>query len=102
MLRKEFERHRLEQALDGLSQQNVKALRQQFLKHHEGNCFFERWIKQGFEHRVVQSLFRVFAAEVLLKEPKEGEFEAFVRSQREDLTLLRKICDDSGTGGFVN
>jgi len=51
---------------------------------------------------VVQSLFRVFAAEVLLKEPKEGEFEAFVRSQREDLTLLCKICDDSGTGGFVN
>jgi hypothetical protein len=89
-LKKEFERYQLEQALNGLSKQATEALRQYFLKKYENNRFFQRWIKQGFEHRVVQSLFRAFAAAELLKKPGEGEFETFVKNRGENLASLKR------------
>jgi uncharacterized membrane protein YheB (UPF0754 family) len=87
-----IERQRLQQALDGLSGQAWEALQQRFLQHYQDNRFLQRWIKQGFEHRVVQSLFRAFAAEELLREPREGEFEAFVVSRGEELASFKGMA----------
>lgn len=63
---RENRRQRLQQALDGLTEQEKDSLQKRFLEHHRSNPLLKRWLKQGFEHRVVQSLFRAFAAEQLL------------------------------------
>lgn len=84
-LKKEFEYYRLEQAINGLSKSAIEDLQQRFLKHYESNRFFQRWIKKGFDHRVVQSLFRTFAAAELLEKPEKDEFEAFVRGREKSL-----------------
>jgi hypothetical protein len=67
--KRELEAQRLQQALDALSEQELQELQKRFLEHHKSNRLLRRWLKQGFEHKVVQGLFRAFAAELLFQEP---------------------------------
>ena len=95
-LQGEFQSHRIQQALEQLSQEREKALRERFMQKQKGDRFFARWMKEGFEHRVVQALYRSFAAEELLEEPTDDEFEGFVQYKGEDLKTLQKAAVKSG------
>jgi len=92
VLRNEFQSHRLQQALDHLSQEKEKNLRDRFMQKKKGDRFFARWVKEGFKHRVVQALYRSFAAEELLEKPTDEEFMDFVQDKGEDLKALQKTA----------
>jgi hypothetical protein len=87
-LQRDFGKARLQEVLEKLAENEYEALKLHFEEANKANPLFRRWLKRGFEHPVVQSLFRAFAGEKLLSEPAEGEFSRFASSQGADLAAL--------------
>jgi hypothetical protein len=83
----------LQQALGRLSEAEEKDLQNRFLQKQKGSRFFARWMKEGFEHRVVQALYRSFAAEELLCEADEEELQTFAKGRGEDLVALQQMAN---------
>jgi hypothetical protein len=77
-LRGEFDKQRLQQALDRLSGEELNALEKRFEQIHKGNPIFRKWFKDGYQNPVIQSLFRAFASDELLAECTEAEFTAWL------------------------
>ena len=80
-LRREFDRHRLQAALARLTVEERDALKERFETAHRGNPIFRKCFAKGYEHPIIQSLFRAFAGQQLLDEFRESEFEAFGQAQ---------------------
>jgi plasmid replication initiation protein len=89
-LQRDFRRARLQAALEQTSPQEHEVLRTRFQEANQANPLFRRWFKQGFDHPVIQSLFRAFASDELLTDPDEGEFIHFVSEQGYDLNTLHQ------------
>lgn len=88
-LQRDFRKARLQALLEKLPAPEFDLLRMQFEETNKANPLFRRWLKKGFDHPVIQSLFRAFASEKLLKEPAESEFSQFADAQGIDLESLR-------------
>jgi hypothetical protein len=82
-LRREFDRQRLQAALARLTVEESDALKERFETAHRGNPIFRKCFAKGYEHPIIQSLFRAFAGQQLLDELRESEFEAFGQAQAE-------------------
>lgn len=85
----QFEKYRLEEALKKLSEGEINALKEEFMRHYEHHSLFRKWILKGWENPIVQGLFRNFAVEKLLTKPSESEFATFITKQGYDLDLLK-------------
>ncbi|MCP5420358.1 MAG: replication initiation protein [Gammaproteobacteria bacterium] len=88
-LQRDFRKARLQKVLEELPAHEYESLKLHFEESNKSNPLFRRWLKRGFEHPVMQSLFRAFASEKLLKEPEEDEFVRFAESQAVNLAALR-------------
>ncbi|MEZ5583434.1 MAG: replication initiation protein [Candidatus Competibacteraceae bacterium] len=89
-LQRDFRRARLQAALEQISPQEHEVLRTRFQEANQSNPLFRRWFRQGFDHPVIQSLFRAFVSEELLTETDEDEFDHFVNEQGYELNTLRR------------
>lgn len=87
-LQRDFQRHRMQEALDRLSPEESQDLKDRFLQKQKDNRFFARWMEKGFESRTVQALYRSFTAEELLPKASEEEFQAFAKGKEENLEKL--------------
>lgn len=87
-LQVQFEKYRLEEALQKLSKEEMNTFKEEFIRHYEHHFLFRKWILKGWENPIVQGMFRNFAVEKLLTKPSESEFTTFVNNQGYDLNLL--------------
>ena len=94
-LSREFEKEKLQHALECLSAADRASLEERFLEAHKDNLAFRKWLKRGFQHVAVQSLFRVFASKELLAATEESEFADFVAARGYELAVLKREATDT-------
>jgi hypothetical protein len=83
-LRREFDTRRLQMALARLTNEEHEALKKRFEIAHRSNPIFRKCFNKGYEHPIIQSLFRAFASQQLLGEFQDSEFETFVKAQAKE------------------
>ncbi len=77
-LRREFDKLRLQQALELLPQEQRNELQSRFERLYRRDSVFRRCFKGGYGHPIVQSLFQEFASRELLDDCPETELEEFI------------------------
>ena len=95
-LQRDFDAYRLQTALGNLSEQERKDLETQFVEKLDrgegGDAIIRKFYNNhGFEHKAVISMFRYFARQRLLSEPKKAEFHDFVKQRGYDLDELQPV-----------
>lgn len=88
-LQSDWDRRRLQAALDGLTAAEREALESRFRDTYTGNPIYQRWGKDGLTHPVMQSLFRAFASQELLTEASEADLAVLAAGAGCDLQALR-------------
>ena len=88
-LQSDWDRRRLQAALDGLTAAEREALESRFRATYTGNPIYQKWGKDGLTHPVMQSLFRAFASQELLTEASEVDLAVFAAGAGCNLQALR-------------
>ena len=80
-LRREFDKQRLQHALDELSVAERQTLETRFETANKCNPVFRKWFRGDYGHPAIRGLFQVFASTELLGNFPEAEFTTFLETQ---------------------
>lgn len=95
-LRSEFDREVLQQAIEGLTEDQRKELENTFLDgvRSDGSFIGKFLSKGGLENRVVKGAFLAFAKNRLVRPPETADFERFVQGKGLDLVAMEREFEE--------